>query len=349
MSKLKQKLCKNLSKLTFLDLGYCLYSKIKPRKITHVMMDIGSTCNARCPYCPRQEEGVPFTHNGLMSVEVFDTIYSQLKKIPTLKTISLYAFGEPLLNKNAGVFIRKIAELNKKIVLSTNTTNMDKFTEDLMYVDRLQFSIEGWDKESYERTRRNLKFEETIEKLKNFNDVVLKRRQENLKTPFRTINCLFTKSTDLNKFIETWSPYVDEIRFTTMGPYISWSEDKTSTKLYYTKEMEQDCFSFDNPVKMESCGYLSNMITLNSDGKVVLCCSDFSHHLDLGDYKNLKKAFNSPFLKQLSKQIYYGQKNLCEGCRNYFTCDKNEVLEHFPELEKLESLSTTDCKIVVKI
>lgn len=349
MSKLKQNLYEFLSKANIFGFGYYFFNKLHPRKITKAVIDISSTCNAKCPYCPRYQEGFTFENNGFMSEEIFDTIYSQLEKLPYLKNISLYAFGEPLLNKHAGEYIKKFAKLNKKILLSTNTTNMDKFTEELMLIDRLQFSIEGWDKESYERTRKNLKFEETIEKLKNFNDAVLKRRAEGLKTPFRTIHCLFTKSTDLHKFIETWSPYVDEIRFTTMGPYVSWSEDKKSTKLYYTKEMEQDCFKFDNHAKMQSCGYVNHTITVNANGKVVLCCTDFSQHLELGDYKDLNKAFNCKFLKELAENIYYGKTNICAGCRNYYSCDSDEVYEHFSELKNLESLSTEQCKIIVKI
>jgi len=347
INKNKKNIYEFLSKTNLLGFGYYFYNKLNPRKITKAVIDIGSTCNAKCPYCPRQEEGFKFEHNGLMTEEVFETIYSQLEKIPTLKTISLYAFGEPLLNKNAGEFIKKTAQLNKNIILSTNTTNMDKFTEELMLVDRLQFSIEGWDKESYERTRKNLKFEETIEKLKNFNEIVQKRRAENLKTPFRTVHCLFTKSTDLHKFIETWSPYVDEIRFTTMGPYVSWSKNKKYTTSYYTKEMKQDCFQFDIPVEFKSCSYANNTITVNSDGKVVLCCGDFSQHLELGDYRDLNKAFNCKFLKKLVRQIHYGEKNICNGCRNYYACDKNEVYKYFPELNNLESLSTEQCKIMV--
>ncbi len=349
MNKLKKNIYEYISKTNLFGLGYHFFNKLHPRKLTKTIIDIASACNAKCPYCPRQQEGFTFKNNGLMQDEVFDTIYSQLKKMTHIKNVSLYAFGEPLLNKNAGKYIKKIAELNRHILLSTNTTNMDKFTDELMLVDRLQFSIEGWDKESYERTRKNLNFEETIENLRKFNEAVLKRRSENLKTPLRTINCLFTKSTNLHKFIETWSPYVDEIRFTAMGPYISWTKDNKSTNLYYSQEMKEDCFNFNIPVEMKTCSYINNTITVNSDGKVVLCCGDFSQHLDLGDYKDLNKAFKSKLLKKLARQIYYEEKSICSGCRNYYVCDKNKVYEHFPEFKDIEKLSTDKCKIIVKI
>ena len=349
MNKFKKGLYEYLSKTNICGLGYYFFNKLNPRKLTKAIIDMGSTCNAKCPYCPRYQEGFTFENNGLMTEEIFETIYSQLEKMPYLQNISLYAFGEPLLNKNAGVYIKKIAKLNKKTLLSTNTTNMDKFTDELMLIDRLQFSIEGWDKESYERTRKNLKFEETIERLKNFNEAVQKRRAENLKTPYRTIHCLFTKSTDIQKFIKTWSPYVDEIRFTTMGPYISWSKDKKSTKSYYTEEMKKDCFEFNIPTDIKSCSYINNTITVNSNGKVVLCCGDFSQHLNLGDYKDLNKAFYSKFLNNLARQIYFKEKNICNGCRHYHACDKDEVYKHFPELKNLESLSTEKCKIIVTL
>jgi len=349
MGKLKEKIYKFLLKTNFLGLEDFYYRKLHKRKFTKLVLDIGSTCNAKCPYCPRYRDGFTFTNNGLMTEEVFDTVFKQIEKIKSLKVISLYAFGEPLLNENAGKYIKKLSTLNKRLSLSTNTTNLNKFTEELMLLAGIQFSIDGWDKESYDSMRKNLKFEETVERLKIFNDAIWQRRNEGMKTPIRTINCLITKNTNIRKFIETWSPYVDCIKFTVMGPYISWSEDKKTTEQYYTEEMKKECFDFNIPVKLSGCLYADNTITLNSNGKVVLCCTDFSQHLELGDYKDLNAAFNSKFLQQLSKKIYLGESCICDGCRLFWSCDKDLVFETHPELKNLEDLSTETCKIKVRL
>lgn len=338
MKKFKKSVLKRLSKANFLGMKDNWDRYLSPRELRSIVIDIGSTCNAKCPFCPRQEKGFVFGGNGIMSEEVFDIIFAQLKDIPSLYNIALYAFGEPLLNKNTGKFIKKLLPLKKRLVLSTNTTNLDKYTEEMMDIDLLQFSIEGWDKESYEKYRKGLKFEDTIEKLKLFDEAIKKRREQRLKTPERAVHLLLTKNTNIEKFIEVWSPYIDSLYINPMYPILSWDKNKETTSALFNEDIADECFTLKERKKLKSCGYVDNILTINSNGKVVLCCSDFSQHLDIGDYRDLKAAFNSKIFTDLSDKIFKEKKNICEGCILYYKSIRDDIVEYFPQMKNPEDL-----------
>ncbi len=322
------------------------------RKCKQLTMDIGSVCNAKCPFCARQVEGHPFLNNDVMSEEVFDTIFKQLKKKcfgGGIRDIFLYAYGEPLLNKNAGKFIRKLRTLkHKKLFLSTNTTNMENFTEDLMYLDILQFSIDGWDKESYEKARVNLKFEDTIEKLKNFDIEVKKRKANGLHAPGRIINCLYTKGTDFEAFIKLWSPYVEKIYFTPLRGTLYAENGQLKKYKFENTELGNLIFDYkQNKNPRPVCYNIRNILTLNSAGKVTLCCADFTQNMDLGDYRDLKKAFNNKISKEIARKMLLNEPNYCDAC-NLPKCPPEEIEQYKQNLRILkQKYDSGNCEIVI--
>lgn len=326
-----------------------LYSVLfKKRELTHLVIDISSTCNAKCPYCPRYQEGKYFKHNGIMSVEVFDTIYEQLINFKKLKKISLYSFGEPLLNKNAGSFIRRLSKLNVKLHLSTNTTNLLSFIDDLMLLDIIQFSIEGHDKESYEANRVNLCFEKTLNNLKQFDSNIKMLRERGVKTPHRVIHCLFTKETNFNQFVNVWGKYVDEIKFTPLMGHPIFNHDFTYSYMYIDDILKNKCFVSTPKSGFKTCEYLQSTLTINANGKVVLCCADYNQYADFGDYNNLKSAFYSPNYVKLNKEIFLGKNHVCDGCVNFYKCNKEEI-NSFLKANNVNFSSFRDCKITWNI
>lgn len=345
MNKMLHRTLAKVAKYNILGLKKSILNVIAKRKFDGVIMDLSSTCNAKCPYCPRYMEGRPFENNGFMSEEIFETLYKQIEENKNIKDISLYAYGEPLLNPDAGKYIRRLSELKRFLILSTNTTNMDKFTDDLMLIDLLQYSVEGWDKESYERTRKNLKFEKTLEQIKNFREAVMERRKQNLHTPLISIHCLYTKKTDLDAFIKLWSPYVDEMRFTAMGPYPAW-EGTNSSVLHYPEDINDELFHFTKKISHPKlCPCLKNKVTLNALGKVTLCCSDFTQKFNLGDYRDINAAFYNKFLDTLAQKWVLGEPNVCEGCVLAYEKPSKEIRKAQPKLKYLKKYNTKNFKI----
>lgn len=341
MFQIKDYFYKKLAKINLFGISDAWMNKTRGfNGVFEITIDIASSCNAKCPFCPRQQENITSLPSGIMKEEVFYEIFDQIKKMDNLRTVSLYAFGEPLLNNNVGNFIKKLRSVDKNIVLSTNTTNLEKHIDDLMDVDLLQFSIEGWDKESYEKYRAGLNFEATLSKLKLLDEKIKERKEKGLKVPKRQIGLLLTKKTKLIEFVELWAPYVDTISINPMFPTLGWDKEKQQTITVYNNDLIDEYFILKERKPLNYCTYVFNKITLNSDGKVVLCCAEFQHDLNLGDYKDLKKAFHSKTIKEL-RRSFSSEKGdgICNGCVYNYKINQDEILEYFPELNNLQELS----------
>lgn len=309
-----------------------------PHRLSHVIMDLSSACNAACPYCPRNDGSVRHDHDVIMSRNVFETIYRQLEHMTSVKTISLYAFGEALLNPEAGKFIDDLSRLHRSLILSTNTTNIDRFAESLMKLDLLQFSIEGHDKCSYEANRKNLNFDETCRRLAEFDKAIKARRREGLHAPHRQVHCLLVKDTRIEPFLRQWAPYVDEIRFSVLGPSLSWTAEGHS-QFSYPTGLRERCFLFDRKLPGNSvCTYVEGSVTLDAAGTAVLCCGDFERKIKLGDCRDIKSAFRHPFMRALRMKMLLGEPHLCDRCRVFWGPDESLVRKTFPELLDLGAL-----------
>jgi radical SAM protein with 4Fe4S-binding SPASM domain len=77
-----------------------------------------SICNRQCPFCPVSQDKTP---KGLMEDELFEKIIAELKELNFHGEIGLSNYGEPLLDKRLGKFVKRIKkELGSPIVISTN-------------------------------------------------------------------------------------------------------------------------------------------------------------------------------------------------------------------------------------
>ena len=131
-------------------------------------IELTNRCNANCIMCPRGELERPF---GEMDEKTLRLIVDKAAGYG-VDTITFSGFGEPLLNKNAPDYVKYVKEKGLKI--KTNiTTNAGllsrKLSEKLIQagLDEIQISFNGWDKDSYERIMRGLKFESITENIKS--------------------------------------------------------------------------------------------------------------------------------------------------------------------------------------
>lgn len=115
-------------------------------------VDVSGSCNLRCISCPRGnvKEQPPA---GFMSADTYKLVLDKLvREIPLLGSIQLYAWGEPLLNKQ----LPEIVAITRKAkVLSAISSNLN-YTKHLDKViaekpDWFKVSCSGWGK-NYERT-----------------------------------------------------------------------------------------------------------------------------------------------------------------------------------------------------
>lgn len=307
--------------------------RIKP---THVTIDISNNCNAKCPFCTRQLS--EYSQSGFMSKEIFYDIMHQIKKVKSIKTIILAAWGEPMLHPNFDEFVNYIKESNYSLTYPTNMSLAHKHFDSLLKTDYLMLSIEGWDKESYEKFRKNLTFDVVYENMKKLDLLIKEKKSEGDKVPFRDINFLITKETNIDAFYSLWNKYVDLISVRPMLPLLSWCNVDKTVKLISNKDLDNVLLPLNHKVEKMFCAMPFNIIYVRADGKLALCCSDYDIQLDFGDYKNLIYDFkNNKNLNNVRSEFKKNKLDLCSHCFQNVEISKEDLFKHLPELKKYDA------------
>jgi radical SAM protein with 4Fe4S-binding SPASM domain len=280
------------------------FQKPKPKEI---IIDICAACNAECPFCPRLY--MPKERSkGYMDLDLFRFILKEAKK-ENIKNIRLYSTAEPTLHPDFDKIIDYLVEGGFHIAVSTNASMLHKHIDSLMKVDILQFSIEGWDKESYEKYRVPLKFDKIYSNIKLFHEEKLKVSN----APKVSTNLLLTKDTNLEKYMELWGDLIDNIQIHFMLEATTYEESKFVSKKNI--KIEEKYFNFKNQEKNFGCTYPYNILTIAFDGEIALCCNDFSASMNIGHIKEgIKNVFSSHVLTQIRKEFSNQELDTCKEC-----------------------------------
>jgi MoaA/NifB/PqqE/SkfB family radical SAM enzyme len=125
------------------------------RPPTHFYIDIGNVCNLRCPFCVTGA-GINNQSQGLMSLASFEIILAKIRNHAQL--ISLYNWGEPLLNKSLVPMIRLVAASGIRAHIDTNLAVRDIDNDEAVGIvssglHSLFASIDGITQATYEKYR----------------------------------------------------------------------------------------------------------------------------------------------------------------------------------------------------
>ena len=121
-------------------------------------LELASSCNARCTFCPQHWHGVK-RDSKFMDETLLDTITAQIVRIAQDRTTQVVfcGMGENLIGKP--LVLRALRNLQKKPgppILATLVSNGALLTADLLgyaefrSLNSIQVSISGYDKEQYE-------------------------------------------------------------------------------------------------------------------------------------------------------------------------------------------------------
>jgi radical SAM protein with 4Fe4S-binding SPASM domain len=330
--KLSKKIAETIGYGNALKIKY-FFQKPKPKEI---IVDICAACNAACPFCPRlymPEE----RSKGYMDLELFRFILKEAKK-EGIQNIRLYSTAEPTLHPKFNEIIDLLVQGGFHISVSTNASMLEKHIDALMQVDVLQYSIEGWDKESYEIYRFPLKFDKIYQNIALFHQEKLKRKS----FPKISTNLLLTRDTDLEKYMSLWGDFVDEIQMHFMLEATTYENDKFVSRK--NEKIADKYFQFTREHKNFVCGYPFNVLTVAFDGKIALCCNDFSASMGIGNIREgIERVFESQVLQKVRSEFYKQDLDVCKECSFFAKPHKQDIL-----LLK-ESLAALDEKYQNKI
>lgn len=276
-------------------------------------------CNLKCPECP-SGTGELTRQLGFLSVENFRDIVDQISD--TGFYIQLFFQGEPYLNKQLGEMVAYAQKKNVYVSVSTNgnlitSKNIDKLIENVP--DKIIFSLDGLDEESYQNYRVGGTFKKADDAL---NLLIEAKRKLKLKKPFVELQFIVMKQNE---------HHIEEVN--------AYSESRGVDRLVF-KSMQVS--SYDNAIKfLPTDGKYSRYIISNGDYKLkgkqsnhcfalwrtaviswdkqmVPCCFDKDANYHLGDLRknSIKEIWKSESYQKFRLGVLTNRKGnpMCNNC-----------------------------------
>ena len=274
-----------------------------------VDIELTNHCNFNCLFCGQQTMTRP---KGFMSFKTFKKVVDECAEHNT--PIRLIRWGEPLLHPDIIKFCKYIK--NKGLPLHI-TTNGSLLTEEIgkafidMELDSIIFSFQGADKKGYEQMRGK-HYDLLVKNIKRFLKI------KGNKKPYTHITSTMTDETpeQVERFKEKWGKVVDEV--TTGKTNLSRINPSQMKSLENVKKLS--CLKDTVEKKYRPCTEVLQKSSVDWDGKVSACCSDWDNFMTVGDINKTTLCDiwnNSEDLKiyrKLLREMKHKSLTMCSVC-----------------------------------
>ena len=260
-----------------------------------VQIESTNLCNAKCVFCPRDEM---HRRQGVMDVDLFKKIVDECAAL-SIKHVRVHNYGEPFLDKQ---LVEKVRYAKSRGIKEVGMiSNGSLITEELARgmvdagLDAINISVDASGKETFERTRLNLKYDEVLE---NIRTLVRVRDENPRRRPKLILSFVRQGNTaDENAFIEEWRGIANKIHVTDLH---NWAGT-----LNTQSDVRYPCYR----------PWLT--FTVLWDGRVSLCCADFDGRHILGDLRTstIAEIWNGPAYRDVRRQhLESGGPEICRSC-----------------------------------
>lgn len=276
-------------------------------------------CNLKCPECP-SGLGSLTRPLGLLKTDDFKKLVNEISE--TGFYVQLFFQGEPYINKNLPEMISYAQSKNVYISISTNGHFVNEKNVDYVLdnaPDKLIFSVDGLDEESYQKYRVGGTFKQADEGLR----LLIKRKKERLlNKPFVEFQFIVMKQNEHQ--MEEVKKYcsdvgVDKLVFKTMqiSSYENALKFLPTNKKFRRYALENNSFKIKYEIK-NHCFALWRTSVITWDGRVVPCCFDKDANNEMGivNGKSFSEVWNSDKYYQFRSQILSDRKSqsMCTNC-----------------------------------
>jgi radical SAM protein with 4Fe4S-binding SPASM domain len=247
-----------------------------------------------------------------MGMEVFRKIADECAGHPV--KLWLHFLGEPLLNRDLPDLIAYAkARGISQVGLSTNAFFLTRDIGERLIragLDRLECSVDGFDRESYRDLRRSDGFDRVVENTRGF--LQLKRE---LGAALPAVSLQFMKTPAVVQRLPAirafWKPWLGERDFL-----------MTIEDMSFAGTIRQA----GQPRRREPCGWLWQYLVVLWNGDVVTCASDFDGKRVMGNLhrEGLLDIWRGPAYEALRRQHAegrYAEAGICHGCDDWALAD----------------------------
>ena len=306
-----------------------------------ILLEPTNRCNFRCKFCPTghknllEKVGRPL---GDMKIEFFKKIIHDIQEFPDkMDKISLYKDGEPLLHPFLPEMIEiiKNADICKEVSVTSNTALLTKDLAIKMVksgLDSFRVSFEALSDVRYkELTQTNTKNAKIKENIKN---LYLARIELKKTNPSIYIKINDYKLTDQEKsmFYSEFSDIADEL---SIEKFMNW-DNSHGLQLQLQQNKKSDSVNKENLHRRQVCPRPWYTLAINFNGKVSICCVDWSYNTIVGDLKkeSLKDIWNGPRLYNFRKMHADNRRKENVVCRNCEYLNDHQKKSELDEIAK---------------
>lgn len=258
------------------------------------IIEVVGTCNLRCPSCPVGNLGDAGRGRGFMDVGLFSQIVDKIRREAPSKHVSLWLFnwGEPLLHPEIARMIRIGREAGFPVVLSSNLNHKHDFRKAIEAgPSQLIISTSGFTQDVYRRTHRRGDIEvvkANMRKLREHMDEFRSQMTVNVAYHLYRHNLLdanpmaaYAQSLGFRfdptiAFLQPIEKLVQAVERRLEG------EDRNVVDLMLEHPILGKILRREKLSGVTDCSLRTNMMTINHDGAVALCCGVYESQNMLG-------------------------------------------------------------------
>lgn len=256
-------------------------ARLKDWSPEKVYTESTNACNADCVMCNRKK----MTRKvGVMDYGLFKDIASQSASLG-VKEMRFHNFGEPMIDR---LLAEKVNYAKKQGIASTvmysNGSLLKRGLAKKLIefgLDRLYISFDGGSKQSYEKIRVKLNFDDVSDNIEQF--MKMRTRMKSQKPAVELVLLpVHDDETDIQQFRKKWEGTVDSVRISALHDFAGQSDNGTKHSPAST---------------VVPCYMLWKSMFILWNGDVSICCMDFDGKYILGNVK-----------KQSIEDIWTGEK-----------------------------------------
>lgn len=275
-------------------------------------IEVTNKCNLQCAICPKKNSKEKL---GFIDINFLEKIIKENKEILSGQAVWLHFSGEPLLHPDLPKIIKLLKENKIRTMLSTNAVLLsEEKSLDLLNagLDYIVFSLDGYNKKTYEEVRIGANFDEVKKNILNFLRIK-KNNGFNTLTQVQFVK-LKTNIGEVKEFIKEWKKtdvnHINVKSFHTRAGKVDNIEKFNLNPDVYTRI-----------IKRSPCFHLWETLIILWDGRVISCCQDLRGELVVGDLKKqtLLDIWNSRELQEIRKRQIEGDfsMNPCFSCGDW--------------------------------
>lgn len=278
--------------------------KLAGFKLSDMLVSIEPTnvCNSKCVMCPYQKMTRP---KEVMPMYLFKKIVDDCRD-GGIRKFNLNFYNEPFLDPLIFERIKYLKSKGVHVKLFSNGSVLKEEMFDKIFesgIDEIDFSVDGSRKETYEKIRYGLNFENTVN---NILGLISAKKERGFGAP--KINVAFVKQKEnkgeVEEFKKFWSGKADKI-------ITAFDDNRNETSEFFDKK-SKSAVSY-------PCRKLWTEIVVMSNGKVALCCVDYDGSVVMGDFnkQTLKEIWNGEKFKK-ARRLHLDFKSkeipVCKNC-----------------------------------